>query len=121
MNPQPQGHALNGPYHQEEIKPDVLLGNKAGSLAKYQDKDNMSYYEKEALKQLPEASSWTKFSVTGEYDHMELIDYIDGLFIDVPSIPGYWMTARLNTESKGHASIWYMEMKENHGRRNWSC
>ncbi|MBW0583919.1 hypothetical protein O181_123634 [Austropuccinia psidii MF-1] len=50
---------------------------------------------------------------------MELIDYIDGLFIDVPSIPDYWITARLNTAFKGHASIWYTEMKEIHGRRNW--
>ncbi|MBW0580939.1 hypothetical protein O181_120654 [Austropuccinia psidii MF-1] len=79
----------------------------------------MSYSEKEALKQLPEASSWPKFSGSGEYDHMELIDYIDGLFIDVPSIPDYWITARLNTAFKGHASIWYTEMKEIHGRRNW--
>ncbi|MBW0536893.1 hypothetical protein O181_076608 [Austropuccinia psidii MF-1] len=50
---------------------------------------------------------------------MELIDFIDGLFIDLPSIPDYWIPARLNTESKGHASIWYTEMKEIHGRRNW--
>ncbi|MBW0583503.1 hypothetical protein O181_123218 [Austropuccinia psidii MF-1] len=50
---------------------------------------------------------------------MELIDYIDGLFIDVPSIPDYWITARLNKEFKGHASRWYTEMKEIHGRRNW--
>ncbi|MBW0565226.1 hypothetical protein O181_104941 [Austropuccinia psidii MF-1] len=50
---------------------------------------------------------------------MELIAYIDGIFIDVPSIPDYWMTARLNTEFKGHASIWYTEMKGIHGRRNW--
>ncbi|MBW0576623.1 hypothetical protein O181_116338 [Austropuccinia psidii MF-1] len=50
---------------------------------------------------------------------MELIDCIDGLFIDVPSIPDYCITARLNTESKGHAIIWYTEMKEIHGRRNW--
>ncbi|MBW0474781.1 hypothetical protein O181_014496 [Austropuccinia psidii MF-1] len=79
----------------------------------------MSYSEKEALKQLPEASSWPKFSVKGEYDHMELIDYIDGLFIDLPSIPDYWITARLNKAFKGHASIWYAGMKETHGRRNW--
>ncbi|MBW0485158.1 hypothetical protein O181_024873 [Austropuccinia psidii MF-1] len=78
----------------------------------------MSYSEKEAVKNLPEASSWPKFSGTGEYDHMELIDYIDGLFIDVPGIPDYWITARLNTAFKGHASIWYTEMKEIHGRRN---
>ncbi|MBW0475352.1 hypothetical protein O181_015067 [Austropuccinia psidii MF-1] len=50
---------------------------------------------------------------------MELIDYIDGLFIDVPSIPDYWITARINTEFKGHFSIWYTEMKEINGRRNW--
>ncbi|MBW0489338.1 hypothetical protein O181_029053 [Austropuccinia psidii MF-1] len=50
---------------------------------------------------------------------MELIDYIDGLFIDVPSIPDYWITSRLNTAFKGHASIWYTEMKEIHGRRSW--
>ncbi|MBW0583169.1 hypothetical protein O181_122884 [Austropuccinia psidii MF-1] len=50
---------------------------------------------------------------------MELIDYIDGLFIDVPSIPDYWITARFDTAYKGHASIWYTGMKESHGRRNW--
>ncbi|MBW0581925.1 hypothetical protein O181_121640, partial [Austropuccinia psidii MF-1] len=50
---------------------------------------------------------------------MKLIDYIYGLFIDVPSIPDYWITARLNTAFKGHSSIWYTGMKEIHGRRNW--
>ncbi|MBW0469913.1 hypothetical protein O181_009628 [Austropuccinia psidii MF-1] len=119
MKPQLQGHAFDDLYHQVDIKPDASLGNKAISPYQYQDGDNMSYSEKEALKQLPEASSWPKFSGTGEYDHMELIDYIDGLFIDVPSIPDYWITARLNTELKGHASIWYTDMKEIHGRRNW--
>ncbi|MBW0548623.1 hypothetical protein O181_088338 [Austropuccinia psidii MF-1] len=119
MKSQPQGHVMDNPYHQDDIKPDAMLMNKARSPSKYQDRDNMSYSEKEALKQLPEASSWPKFSGSGEYDHMELIDYIDGLFIDVPSIPDYWITARLNTAFKGHASIWYTEMKEIHGRRNW--
>ncbi|MBW0527260.1 hypothetical protein O181_066975 [Austropuccinia psidii MF-1] len=79
----------------------------------------MSYSEKEALKQLPAASSSPKFSGSGEFDHMEPIDYIYALFIDVPSIPDYWITARLNTAFKGHASIWYTEMKEIHGRRKW--
>ncbi|MBW0491171.1 hypothetical protein O181_030886 [Austropuccinia psidii MF-1] len=79
----------------------------------------MSYSEKEALKQLPEASCWPKSSGTREYDHMELIDYINELSINVPSIPDYWITAILNTSFKGHASIWYTEMKEIHGRRNW--
>ncbi|MBW0496141.1 hypothetical protein O181_035856 [Austropuccinia psidii MF-1] len=119
MKPQLQGHVMDNPYYQDDIKPDAMLVNKARSPSKYQDGDNMSYYEKEALKQLPEASSWPKFSGTGEYDHMELIDYIDGLFIDVPSIPDYWITARLNTAFEGHSSIWYTEMKEIHGRRNW--
>ncbi|MBW0499455.1 hypothetical protein O181_039170 [Austropuccinia psidii MF-1] len=108
MKPQPQGHILYDPYHQEDIKPDSLLVNKERSPSQYQDGDNMSYSEKEALKQFPESSSWPKFSGTGEYDHMELIDYIDGLFIDVPSIPDYWITVRLNTVLKGHASIWYI-------------
>ncbi|MBW0501666.1 hypothetical protein O181_041381 [Austropuccinia psidii MF-1] len=119
MNPQPKGHVMDNPYTQEDIKPYVLLENRARSPSQYQDGDNMSSFEKEALKQLPEASSWPKFPGTGEYDYMELIDYIDGLFIDVPSIPDYWITARLNTAFKGHASIWYTEMKEIHGRRNW--
>ncbi|MBW0525182.1 hypothetical protein O181_064897 [Austropuccinia psidii MF-1] len=119
MKPQPQGHVMDNPYHQDDIKPDAILINKARSPSKYQDGDNMYYSEKEALKQLPEASSWPKFSVTGEYDHMELIDYIDGLFIDVPSIPDYWIISRLNTAFKGHASILYTEMKGIHGRRNW--
>ncbi|MBW0510843.1 hypothetical protein O181_050558 [Austropuccinia psidii MF-1] len=119
MKLQPQGHVMDNPYHHNDIKTDAILMNKARSPSRYQDGDNMSYSEKEALKQLPEASSWPKFSGTGEYDHMELIDYIDGLFIDVPSIPDYWITSRLNTECKGHASIWYTEMEEIHCRRNW--
>ncbi|MBW0544981.1 hypothetical protein O181_084696 [Austropuccinia psidii MF-1] len=89
MKPQPQGHVMDNPYHPYDIKPDVMLMNKARSPSKYQDGDIMSYSEKEALKQLPEASSWPKFSGTGEYDHMEIIDYSDGLFIDVPGIPYY--------------------------------
>ncbi|MBW0477684.1 hypothetical protein O181_017399 [Austropuccinia psidii MF-1] len=80
----------------------------------------MSYSQKEALKQLPEASSWPKLSGTGEYDHMALMHNIDGLFIDVPSIQDFWITARLNTALKGYASIWSTSMKEIHGRKNWS-
>ncbi|MBW0490693.1 hypothetical protein O181_030408 [Austropuccinia psidii MF-1] len=76
MKPQPQDHVMNNPYHQDDIKPDSMFINKARSLSQYQDGDNMSYSEKEALKQLLEASSWPKFFGTGEYDHMELIDYI---------------------------------------------
>ncbi|MBW0495730.1 hypothetical protein O181_035445 [Austropuccinia psidii MF-1] len=119
MKPQPQGQVMENPYQPDDIKPDGMLMNKARSPSQYQDGDGMSYSEKESLKQFPEASSWPKFYGTGEYDHMELIYYIYGLFIDVPSIPDYWITARLNTAFKGHASIWYTEMKEIHGRRNW--
>ncbi|MBW0468841.1 hypothetical protein O181_008556 [Austropuccinia psidii MF-1] len=120
MKPQPPGHIMDNPYHWDDIKPDAMLMNKARSPSQYQDRDDMSYSEEEALKQLPEASSWCKFSGPGEYDHMELIDYIYGLFIDVPSIPHYWITAILNTAFKGHASIWYTEIKEILGRGNWS-
>ncbi|MBW0565890.1 hypothetical protein O181_105605 [Austropuccinia psidii MF-1] len=105
MKPQPQGHAIDNLYHPDDIKLDAMLVNKARSPSQYQDGNNMYYSEKEALKQLPEASSWPKFSGTGEYNHMELIDYIDELFIDVPSIQDYWITARLNTAFKVHASI----------------
>ncbi|MBW0533479.1 hypothetical protein O181_073194 [Austropuccinia psidii MF-1] len=118
MKPQPQGHVLDSPYHQEDIKPDALLENKARSPSQYQDGENMSYSQKEELKQLSEASRWPVFSGTGEYDHMELIDYIDGLFIDVPSIPDHWITARFNTAFKGSSNICYTEMKEIHGRTN---
>ncbi|MBW0510456.1 hypothetical protein O181_050171 [Austropuccinia psidii MF-1] len=119
MKPQPQGHVMDNAYNQDDIKPDAMLMDKARSPSKYHDGDNMSCSEKGALKNLPEASSWPKFSGTGEYDHMELIDHIGGLSIDVSSIPDYWITARLNTEFKGNASIWHTEMKEIHGRRNW--
>ncbi|MBW0507448.1 hypothetical protein O181_047163 [Austropuccinia psidii MF-1] len=93
MKPQPGGHDLENTYHQEDIKPDALLVNKARYSSQYQDGDNMSYSEKESSKQQPEASSWPKFSGTGEYDNMEIIDYIYGIFIDVPRIPDYWITA----------------------------
>ncbi|MBW0488527.1 hypothetical protein O181_028242 [Austropuccinia psidii MF-1] len=105
LKPQPKGNVMDNPYHQGEIKPDAIFLNKESSPSQYQDRDNMSYSEKEDLKQLPKASSWPKFSGTGEYNHMELIDYIHGLFIDVPSIPDYWITAILNKAFKGHASI----------------
>ncbi|MBW0560343.1 hypothetical protein O181_100058 [Austropuccinia psidii MF-1] len=110
---------MDNPYQPDDIKPDSILLNKARSPSQYLDGDGMSYSEKEALKQLPEASSWPQFSGTREYDHMEAIDYIDGLFIDVQSIPDYWIIARLNTAFKGHGSLWYTEMKEIHGRINW--
>ncbi|MBW0534625.1 hypothetical protein O181_074340 [Austropuccinia psidii MF-1] len=105
MKPQPQGHVLDKPYHKEEIKPDAFLENKASSPSQYQDGENRSYSEKEALKQFPEASIWPKSPGTAQYDLMKLIDYINELLIYVPSIPGYWITARLNTEFKAHASI----------------
>ncbi|MBW0487979.1 hypothetical protein O181_027694 [Austropuccinia psidii MF-1] len=120
MKPQPQGHVMDNPYYQVEIKPDSMLMNKERFPSQYQHGDNMSYSENEALKQLPEASGWPKFSGAGIYDHMELIDYIDGLFINVPSILNYWITSRLNAVFKGHATIWYTEMKEIHGRKKWS-
>ncbi|MBW0473583.1 hypothetical protein O181_013298 [Austropuccinia psidii MF-1] len=74
MKPQPQGHVLDNPYHQEDIKSDAFLDNKERTPSQYEDRENMSYSEKEELKQLPERSSWPKLSGTGEYDHMELID-----------------------------------------------
>ncbi|MBW0547480.1 hypothetical protein O181_087195, partial [Austropuccinia psidii MF-1] len=119
MNTQPQRHAMDNPYRQDDIKPDAMLMNREISPLQSQDGNNMSYSEREALKQLPEASSWPKLAGTGKYDHMELIDCIDTLFIDVPSIPDYWITARLNTEFNGHAIICYTEMKEILGRRHW--
>ncbi|MBW0584268.1 hypothetical protein O181_123983 [Austropuccinia psidii MF-1] len=100
MKPQPQGHVMDNPYHQDEIKPDSMLMNKAISPSQYQDGDNMPYLEKEALKQLPEASSWLKFSVTGEYDAMELIYHIDGLFLHVQRIPDYWCQPVSQSQSR---------------------
>ncbi|MBW0484016.1 hypothetical protein O181_023731 [Austropuccinia psidii MF-1] len=119
MKPQEQGHVMDNPYHHDDIKPDAMLMNKARSPSQYQDGDNMSYSDMEALKRLPEASSWPKFYGTELFYHMELIDYIDVLLIDVPSIPDYWITARFNTAFKGHAITWYTEMQEIHGRRNF--
>ncbi|MBW0469775.1 hypothetical protein O181_009490 [Austropuccinia psidii MF-1] len=89
MKPQQQGHVLDNPYNQGDIKPDAFWENKSRSPSQYQEGENMSYSEKEELKQLPEASIWPKFSGTREYDHMEVFDYIDVLFIDVPRIPDY--------------------------------
>ncbi|MBW0588355.1 hypothetical protein O181_128070 [Austropuccinia psidii MF-1] len=117
LKPQTQVHVMDNAYHQDDIKPDAILMNKSRSPSKYHNGDNMSYSEKEALKQLPESSSWPKFCGTGEYDHMELRDYIDGLYIDVPIIPDYCITSGLNTAFEGHASLWYTEMKEIHGGR----
>ncbi|MBW0507714.1 hypothetical protein O181_047429 [Austropuccinia psidii MF-1] len=51
IKPQPQGHVMDNQYYQDDIKPDAMLDNKARSPLQYQDGDNMSYAEKEALKQ----------------------------------------------------------------------
>ncbi|MBW0484111.1 hypothetical protein O181_023826 [Austropuccinia psidii MF-1] len=95
------------------------MESKHRSPSQYKDRDKMTYSEKEALKQLPEAKSWPKFSGVGEYEHMELINYIDEFFIDVPSIPEFWITAILNKAFEKYDIIWYTEMKDIHGRRNW--
>ncbi|MBW0492284.1 hypothetical protein O181_031999 [Austropuccinia psidii MF-1] len=60
MKPQPQGHVIDNPYHQDDIKPDAMLMNKERSPSQYHYGDNMSYSEKEALKNLPAASIWPK-------------------------------------------------------------
>ncbi|MBW0472635.1 hypothetical protein O181_012350 [Austropuccinia psidii MF-1] len=62
LKSQPQDHVMDNPYHQEDIKMDATLGKKARSPSQYQDTDNMSYYEKEASKQPPDASNWPEFS-----------------------------------------------------------
>ncbi|MBW0548346.1 hypothetical protein O181_088061 [Austropuccinia psidii MF-1] len=75
MKPHTQRHVSgNTSNHQEDIKPDALLENKARSPSQYQDGVKMTHKEKEASKQFPETSSWPKFSGIGQYDHMELID-----------------------------------------------
>ncbi|MBW0545229.1 hypothetical protein O181_084944 [Austropuccinia psidii MF-1] len=99
IKPQPEGHALEILYHQGDIKPDSLLVNKARSPTKYQDGDNMSYSEKEALKQLPEASSWPKFSGTREYDHMQLMI----ILIDSSLIYQAYQTTLLLLDSIQHS------------------
>ncbi|MBW0560680.1 hypothetical protein O181_100395 [Austropuccinia psidii MF-1] len=120
IKPQTQWHVSgNTPYLQEDIKPNARLDNKQRTPSKYQYGNRITYLEKEELKQPPEATSCFKFSGVGEYDHMELMDYIDGLSIDVQRQPDSWITAILNTAFKGNASIWYTEMKDIQGRRNW--
>ncbi|MBW0591332.1 hypothetical protein O181_131047 [Austropuccinia psidii MF-1] len=57
FKPQPQGQVMENPYQPDYIKPDAMLMNKARFPSQYHDGDGISYSEKEALKQLPEASS----------------------------------------------------------------
>ncbi|MBW0537685.1 hypothetical protein O181_077400 [Austropuccinia psidii MF-1] len=52
---QPKGQVMENPYQPDDIKPDAMFMNKARSPSQFQDGDNMSYSEKEAFKQLPEA------------------------------------------------------------------
>ncbi|MBW0485066.1 hypothetical protein O181_024781 [Austropuccinia psidii MF-1] len=49
MNPQPHCPVMDNSYHQEDIKLNAFLENKAKSPSEYQDGENMSYSEKEAL------------------------------------------------------------------------
>ncbi|MBW0477284.1 hypothetical protein O181_016999 [Austropuccinia psidii MF-1] len=57
MNPKLQGHVMDNPYHQDDIKPDSMLMNKERSPSQYQDGYNMSHSDKEALKQLPDTQA----------------------------------------------------------------
>ncbi|MBW0492315.1 hypothetical protein O181_032030 [Austropuccinia psidii MF-1] len=41
---QPQGHVMDRPYHQDDIKQDAMLMDKRRSPSQYQDGDNMSYF-----------------------------------------------------------------------------
>ncbi|MBW0548214.1 hypothetical protein O181_087929 [Austropuccinia psidii MF-1] len=43
LKPQPQGHFMDNQSHQDDIKPDAMLMNKARSPSKYQNGDNMSF------------------------------------------------------------------------------
>ncbi|MBW0592407.1 hypothetical protein O181_132122 [Austropuccinia psidii MF-1] len=52
MKPQPQGHVMDNPYHQEDLKPDAILVNEARSPSQYQDGDNMPYSERAASRAL---------------------------------------------------------------------
>ncbi|MBW0505566.1 hypothetical protein O181_045281 [Austropuccinia psidii MF-1] len=45
LKPQPQGHVMDNPYHQEVIKPDAMLVNKERSPSQYQDGDNVLFRE----------------------------------------------------------------------------
>ncbi|MBW0499079.1 hypothetical protein O181_038794 [Austropuccinia psidii MF-1] len=120
MKPQSQDHGFgNNPHLQEDIKPDAPVEIKHRSSSQYKDRYNMTSSDVESLKQLPEATCWSNLSDVGEYDNMELVDYIDGLFIDLQDITDYWIATRLNTVFKGHARIWYTENREIHGIRNW--
>ncbi|MBW0531762.1 hypothetical protein O181_071477 [Austropuccinia psidii MF-1] len=51
LKPQKPGQVMEDPY-----QPDAMLMNKERSLSQYRDGDGMLYSEKEALKQLSEAS-----------------------------------------------------------------
>ncbi|MBW0542575.1 hypothetical protein O181_082290 [Austropuccinia psidii MF-1] len=42
MKPEPQGHVMDNPYHQEDIKPDTVLENKARYPSQYQDGESIS-------------------------------------------------------------------------------
>ncbi|MBW0513559.1 hypothetical protein O181_053274 [Austropuccinia psidii MF-1] len=64
IKPQQQGHSLDNPY-QEDIEEDLLLDNKPRSPSQYQDGDDMTCSQKEALRQITEASSRPKSSGVG--------------------------------------------------------
>ncbi|MBW0469945.1 hypothetical protein O181_009660 [Austropuccinia psidii MF-1] len=85
MKPKIEGHVFrNNPQLQEDSKPEAPMECKQKSPPQYHNEDNMTYSEKDTLKKLPEATRWQNLSGIGEYDHMELIYYINGLFMDVP-------------------------------------
>ncbi|MBW0564455.1 hypothetical protein O181_104170 [Austropuccinia psidii MF-1] len=96
----------------QKVKDEDKPNNQDPSLRSesiQKDGENLSYSEKWALKKLPEVVNWPIFSGVGEYDHLELIHYIDGLFVDVLNIPDYWLTKRLKIEFRGHETYYTLK------------
>ncbi|MBW0551703.1 hypothetical protein O181_091418 [Austropuccinia psidii MF-1] len=112
MKPQQKVHFMDNPYHQEDIKPDYLLENKERSPSQYQDRENMSYSEKEALKRLPKAQAGPNSLQKENIIIWNSLLILMNSSLIYKSIPYYGITAGLNTAFKGLFSICYTEMKE---------
>ncbi|MBW0575192.1 hypothetical protein O181_114907 [Austropuccinia psidii MF-1] len=70
------------------------------------------------LKEVPKLKEWPHFSVTGEYDHMELIRGIEMIKEDF-ELPERLVTERFNTLFTRSAHRWYIKLRHTHGHQSW--
>ncbi|MBW0574852.1 hypothetical protein O181_114567 [Austropuccinia psidii MF-1] len=72
-----------------------------------------------SAKDIPKLEEWPTFSGEGEYNHIEFIRTVDMLQEDF-HIPNEIIVGKLHSLFTRTAKKWYYEMRQDHGKHDWS-